>query len=191
MEILKRKRWVDIVKYCFSFIKHQNSFFHLAKKAKKCIYIYIPFQCFLGGHGNHSGKLFGNHNCWYDIHWSLTGHYFKCCTEVSIIEQNLNKYFLIIWNWFVDTKLNIHFARQNKMHTIWHLKKLKPVVFIWDLMQIKQYYTVTYIDCAMMKIFLEKLWLWKLLAKLTVDFGFCTGKIDFCCNIIVDYFVKL
>ena len=42
-----------------------------------------------------------------------------------------------------------------------------------------------------MKIFLEKLWLWKLLAKLTVDLGFCTGKIDFCCNIIVDYFVKL
>ena len=77
------------------------------------------------------------------------------------------------------------------MHTIWHLKKLKPVVFILDLIQIKQYYTVTYIDCAMMKIFLEKLWLGKLLAKLTVDLGFCTGKIDFCCNIIVGYFVKL
>ena len=43
----------------------------------------------------------------------------------------------------------------------------------------------------MMKIFLEKLWLGKLLAKLTVDLGFCTGKIDFCCNIIVGYFVKL
>ena len=23
-------------------------------------------------------------------------------------------------------------------------------------------------------------WLWKLLTKLTVDFGFCTKKIDFC-----------
>lgn len=62
------------------------------------------------------------------------------------------------------------------MHTIWHLKKLKSVVFILDLIQIKQYYTVTYIDCAMMKIFLEKLWLWKLLVKLTIELSFCAKK---------------
>ena len=38
MEILKRKRWVKIVRYCFSVIKHQNPFFHLAKKQKIQIY---------------------------------------------------------------------------------------------------------------------------------------------------------
>ena len=33
MEILKRKRWMNIVRYCFSFIKHQSPFFHLDKTA--------------------------------------------------------------------------------------------------------------------------------------------------------------
>ena len=42
-----------------------------------------------------------------------------------------------------------------------------------------------------MRIFLEKVWLWKLLATLTVDLGFCTEQIDFCCNLFVDYFATL
>ena len=37
-----------------------------------------------------------------------------------------------------------------------------------------------------MKIFLEKPWLWKILAKLTLDLGFCTEKIDFYRTISVD-----
>ena len=41
-----------------------------------------------------------------------------------------------------------------------------------------------------MKIFLEELWSWKLLEKVTVDLGFWTEKIDFCCNLLVDALVQ-
>ena len=47
MEILKRKSWVNIV-ICFSFIKHQNPFFHLAKTAKIQIYntsAFVMWSC--------------------------------------------------------------------------------------------------------------------------------------------------
>ena len=55
MEILQRKMQGDTVRYCFSFIEHQNAFSSKLKKAER--YKYVTLQFPLGGHGDRSTKL--------------------------------------------------------------------------------------------------------------------------------------
>ena len=65
-------------------------------------------------------------------------------------EQNLNKNFSNIWDWFVDNKLSIHFGEDKTKCTLFDTKqKLNKTVLIYSLdirygkIQIKQYHTVT------------------------------------------------
>ena len=57
MEILQRKRQVNnTVNYCFSFIKHQYSFFQKLKEQNNTNMLTVQYS--LGGHGDHSTKAF-------------------------------------------------------------------------------------------------------------------------------------
>ena len=56
MEILQRKRQVNTVNYCFSFIKHQYRFFQKLKEQNNTNMLTVP--CSLGSHGDHSMKAF-------------------------------------------------------------------------------------------------------------------------------------
>ena len=56
MEILQRKRQVNTVNYCFSFIKHQYRFFQKLKEQNNTNMLTV--QCSLGSHRDHSMKAF-------------------------------------------------------------------------------------------------------------------------------------
>ena len=83
--------------------------------------------------------------------------------NVSKIEQNLNKNFSDICDWFVDNKLSIHFGEDNTKCILFGTKqtlnKTGSLDIRYDTMQIKQYRTATYLGCAQMKVFQQKLWL--------------------------------
>ena len=73
--------------------------------------------------------------------------------DVSKIEQNLNKDFSIICDWFVNIKLSIHFG-ENKTKCILFstkqkLNKTEGLNIKHGTIQIKQYHTVTYLGCAL------------------------------------------
>ena len=72
--------------------------------------------------------------------------------DVSIIEQNLNKNFSDICDWFVDNKLSIHF-REDKTKCILFVTKQKlnkagSLDIRYGTMQIKHFHTATYLGCA-------------------------------------------
>ena len=80
------------------------------------------------------------------------------------------------------------------MHTIWHKTKLNKTDSLdirYSTIQITQYHTVTNLGCALDENLSGETMALKLLAKLTVDLGFCTEKKDFCRNLFVDYFATL
>ena len=76
----EKKQQVNTVRYCFSFIKHQNPFFHWTKKKEKK-YKHITPQCSFSSHGDHSMKLSHNHKHCDDGQWLLTNHCFKHWTS--------------------------------------------------------------------------------------------------------------
>ena len=73
--------------------------------------------------------------------------------DVSKIEQNLNKNFSDICDWFVDNKLSIHFGEDKTKCILFgtkqKLNKTGSLDIRYGTMQIKQYHTVTYLGCAL------------------------------------------
>ena len=73
------------------------------------------------------------------------------------IEQILNKNFSNICNWFVNSKLSIHFGEDKTKCILFSTKqKLNKTVSLnirHGTLQIKQYHTVTYLGCALDEIF--------------------------------------
>ena len=73
------------------------------------------------------------------------------------IEQILNKNFSNICNWFVNSKLSIHFGEDKTKCILFSTKqKLNKTVSLnirHGTIQIKQYHTVTYLGCALDEIF--------------------------------------
>ena len=73
--------------------------------------------------------------------------------DVSKIQQNLNKNFSNIYDWFVDNKLSIHFGK-NKTKCILcgikqKLNKTGSLNIRRGTIQIKQYHTITYLGPAL------------------------------------------
>ena len=73
--------------------------------------------------------------------------------DVSKIEQNLNKNFSNICDWFVDNKLSIHFGEDKTKCILFgtkqKLNKTGSLNIKHGTIQIKQYHTVTYLGCAL------------------------------------------
>ena len=81
MEILKKKKVTDTVRYRFSFIKCQNTFFSLNQTTK--LYRNIKIQGLLHCPGNHLMKLSGSHKLCYGSYLT-TSHYFKLGFKFSV-----------------------------------------------------------------------------------------------------------
>ena len=71
--------------------------------------------------------------------------------NVSKIEQNLNKNFSNICNWFVYNKLNIHFGEDRTRCILFgtkqKLNKTGSLDITYGAIQLKQYHTVTCLGC--------------------------------------------
>ena len=74
--------------------------------------------------------------------------------DVSKIEQNLNKNFSNICNWFVHNKLSIYFGEDKTKCILFGTKNLNKngsLKIRHGTIQIKQCHTVTYLGCALDK----------------------------------------
>ena len=115
--------------------------------------------------------------------------------DVSKIEQNLNKNFSNICNWFVDNKLSTHFGEDKTKCILFgtkqKLNKTGSLSMKHGTIQTKQYHIVTYFGCVIDGNLSGETIALKAIAKLVVDLGFCTGKIGFYRNLLVDYFATL
>ena len=73
--------------------------------------------------------------------------------DVSKIQQNLNKNFLNIYDWFVDNKLSIHFGKDKTKCILCGIKqklnKTGSLNIRRGTIQIKQYHTITYLGPAL------------------------------------------
>ena len=73
--------------------------------------------------------------------------------DVSKLEQNLNKNFSNICDWFVNNKLSIHLGEDKTKCKLFgtkqKLNKTGSLDIMYSTMQIKQYHTVTYLGCAL------------------------------------------
>ena len=70
-----KKKASEYSKLSFFFYQTSISFYKKLKKQNNRNILTV--QCLLGGHGNHSTKLFSNHKCCYNSQWPLTSHCFK------------------------------------------------------------------------------------------------------------------
>ena len=116
--------------------------------------------------------------------------------DVSKTEQNLNKNFSNIWDWFVDDKLSIHFGEDKTKCVLFgtkqKLNKTGSLNIKHGTIQIKQYHTVTYLDCALDENLSGETMALKVISKINCRLRFfCTEKIDFYRNLFVDYFATL
>ena len=68
--------------------------------------------------------------------------------DISIIEQQLNRNFSNICNWFVDNKLSIHFGEDKTKSILFaplnKCKKLRKLNISYGSLKIKQYSEVTF-----------------------------------------------
>ena len=88
--------------------------------------------------------------------------------DVSKIEQNLNKNFSNIYNWFVDNKLSIHFGEDKTKCILFGIKKLNT--------QIKQYHVVTYLGCALHENLSRETMALKVISKINCRLKFLYRK---------------
>ena len=74
---------------------------------------------------------------------------------INIIEQQLNRSFSNICDWFVDNKLSIHFGKDKTKSILFapfnKCKKLRKLNISYGSMKIKQYSEVTYLGCILDK----------------------------------------
>ena len=87
-------------------------------------------------------------NCDLLLYTDDTGLIFQH-KDINIIEQQLNRNFSNICDWFVDNKLSIHFGEDKTKSILFaplnKCKKLHKLNISHDLLQIKQYSEVTYL----------------------------------------------
>ena len=86
------------------------------------------------------------------------------CKDVKEIERNLNKNFSDGCDWFVDNKLNIHFAEDKTKCILFgtkdRLNKVSSLDIKYGEKHIKQYHTVTYLGCLLNETLSgESIWL--------------------------------
>ena len=69
--------------------------------------------------------------------------------DINIIEQQLNRNFSNICDWFVDNKLSIHFGEDKTKSILFaplnKYKKLRKLNILYGSLKIKQYSEVTYL----------------------------------------------
>ena len=82
--------------------------------------------------------------------------------DVKEIEGNLNKNFSNVCDWFLDSKLSIHFGEDKTKcilsSTKNRLNKVSSLEIKYGEIHIKQYHTVTYHGAYWMKLFLGSQW---------------------------------
>ena len=73
--------------------------------------------------------------------------------DINIIEQQLNRNFSNICDWFVDNKLSIHFGEHKTKSILFaplnKCKKLCKLNISYCSLKIKQYWEVTYLGCIL------------------------------------------
>ena len=73
--------------------------------------------------------------------------------DIKEIENQLNKYFSLICDWFVDNKLSIHFGEDKTKSILFSskrkIKKASPLNIQYKDIKIKQYSKVTYLGCIL------------------------------------------
>ena len=93
-------------------------------------------------------------NCYLLLYADDTGLIFQH-KGINIIEQQLNRSFSNICDWFVDNKLSIHFGEDKTKSILFapfnKCKKLRKLNISYGLMKIKQYSEVTYLGCILDK----------------------------------------
>ena len=100
--------------------------------------------------------------------------------DVSKIEQNLNKNFLNICNWFVDNKLSIHFGEDKAKCILFGTKqkldKTGSLNIKHGTIQIKQYHTVTYLGCVIDENLSGETMVLKVISKISCRLSFLYRK---------------
>ena len=73
--------------------------------------------------------------------------------EITESETVLNKNFSMLFDWFVDNILSIHFGEDKTKSilfgSIHKIKKSKPLNIQYNNIKIKQYSKVTYLGCIL------------------------------------------
>ena len=73
--------------------------------------------------------------------------------NINIIEQQLNRNFSNICDWFVDNKLSIHFGEDKTKSILFapsnKCKKLRQLNISYGSLKIKQYSEVTHLGCIL------------------------------------------
>ena len=73
--------------------------------------------------------------------------------DINIIEQQLNRNFSNICDWFVDNKLSIHFGEDKTKSILFaplnKCKKLRKLSISYGSLKIKQFSEVTYLCCIL------------------------------------------
>ena len=100
--------------------------------------------------------------------------------DVKETERNLNVNFTDVCDWFVDNKLSIH-LREDKTKCILfgtkhRLNKVISLDIKYDEIQIKQYHTVTYLDCLLDETLSEESMALKILNKINSSLRFLYRK---------------
>ena len=79
--------------------------------------------------------------------------------DVKVIEQQLNKDFSNLCDWFVDNKLSIHFGEDKTKSILFStknkVKRAGPLNIKYNNIEIKQYSKVTYLGCIFDETFLS------------------------------------
>ena len=114
--------------------------------------------------------------------------------DIKEIKRNLNKNFSDDCDWFVDNKLSIHFEGDKTKCILFGTKyRLKSVVLILKVsslnikfseIHIKQYHTVTYLDCSLVETLSEE----PMALKIIIDSDFYIEKTGSCLRLFADCF---
>ena len=100
--------------------------------------------------------------------------------DVSKIEQNLNKNFSNICNWFVNNKLSIQFGEDKTKCILFgakqKLNKSGSLNIKHSTIQIKQYHTVTYLGCVIDENLSGETMALKVISKISCRLSFLYRK---------------
>ena len=102
---------------------------------------------------------------------------------INIIEQQLNRNFSNICDWFVDNKLSIHFGEDKTKSILFaplnKCKKLRKLNISYGSLKIKQYSEVTYLGCTLDKSLLGESMALNVVSKINMRLKFLYRKSNF------------
>ena len=100
--------------------------------------------------------------------------------NVNDVEKQLNEDFGNICDWFVDNKLSIHFGEDKTKSILFaskrKIKKLQKLEIIYNNIQIKQHFQVTYLGCVLEETMSGESMVHKVISKVNARLKFSHRK---------------